>query len=224
MATFEYKIYVKDYLGKSVKLPVLPSELPEVTQAADTEDFLAIKNGHYTIIKSGQQPQISAEHLMPKKGKKLTFTMSQATATDLINILEQSVKKSTPITYTIAKSSGGYYINHKFAVTSYSYHVDKKLDWHVSMELTGWQDYKGWKKAIGLEIEISPKKATIKRKAKKTAKLKNVPAKSKITWKSANKKIATVNSKGIIVGKKKGKTKITATYKKKKYTCEVGVK
>ena len=46
----------------------------------------------------------------------------------------------------------------------------------------------------------------------------------KIVYKSSNKKIATVNSKGKITAKKAGKTKITATYQKKKYTCAVTVK
>lgn len=45
----------------------------------------------------------------------------------------------------------------------------------------------------------------------------------KIVYRSANKKIATVSKKGKITGKKAGKTRITATYQKKKYTCVVRV-
>lgn len=45
----------------------------------------------------------------------------------------------------------------------------------------------------------------------------------KVTWKSSNKNIATVSSKGKITAKEAGTVKITATVLKKKYTCTVTV-
>ena len=68
------------------------------------------------------------------------------------------------------------------------------------------------------------------KKVKLTATVKVTPNKSankKVTYKSANKKIATVNSKGYIKGVKAGKTKITVVSKKnkkKKATIKVVVK
>ena len=58
----------------------------------------------------------------------------------------------------------------------------------------------------------------------KSTTLKLNGTKQKVTWKSSNKKVATINSKGKIVAKKTGKTTITATVLKKKYTCKVTVK
>jgi hypothetical protein len=52
-------------------------------------------------------------------------------------------------------------------------------------------------------------------------------ASKKVTWKSSKKKVATVSSKGVVTGKKKGTAKITATSKankKKKCTIKVKVK
>ena len=46
----------------------------------------------------------------------------------------------------------------------------------------------------------------------------------KITWKSSNKNIASVDKNGKITAKKKGTVTITATVLKKKYTCKVTVK
>lgn len=46
----------------------------------------------------------------------------------------------------------------------------------------------------------------------------------KVTWSSSNKKIVTVNSKGVIKGIKAGKATITAKVGKKSYTCKVEVK
>ena len=55
-----------------------------------------------------------------------------------------------------------------------------------------------------------------------TLKIKN--AKSKITWKSSNKKVATVSSKGKVTAKKKGTATITAKVSSKTYKCKVTVK
>ena len=69
------------------------------------------------------------------------------------------------------------------------------------------------------------KKVTLKKGAKLTLAPSRTPITStqKFTYKSSNKKIATVSSKGVITGKKAGKTKITVKSGKKKYTVTVTV-
>ena len=54
-------------------------------------------------------------------------------------------------------------------------------------------------------------------------KLKNAVAKN-VKWKSSKTNVAKVSKKGLVTAKSKGTSKITATYKKKKYTCTVTVK
>lgn len=73
---------------------------------------------------------------------------------------------------------------------------------------------KGKKKTIAVSVTVSPKTSA------------NINAvKSKLTYKSSNKKIATVTKKGVVKAKKKGSAKITITYSKKiKATCRVKVK
>lgn len=68
------------------------------------------------------------------------------------------------------------------------------------------------------------KKVSLKATVKVTP---NKKANKKVTYKSANKKIATVSSKGVLKGVKAGKTKVTVTSKKnskKKATIKVVVK
>ena len=73
------------------------------------------------------------------------------------------------------------------------------------------------------EIKISPKKVYIS-KGKTTKLYINIKGtKSKVKWSSTNKRIATVNSKGIVKGVKKGTVKIIAKVDKKQYSCKVHV-
>lgn len=53
--------------------------------------------------------------------------------------------------------------------------------------------------------------------------LKLLNNKKKVTWKSSNKKVASVTKKGKVKAKKKGKASIVAKVGKKKYTCKVTV-
>lgn len=53
--------------------------------------------------------------------------------------------------------------------------------------------------------------------------LKLLNNKKKVTWKSSNKKVASVTKKGKVKAKKKGKASIVARVGKKKYTCKVTV-
>lgn len=71
------------------------------------------------------------------------------------------------------------------------------------------------------------KKKTMKVGKKLTLKVKLTPskAKTKLTWKSSNKKVATVSSKGVVKAKKPGKAKITVTTANgKKATITITVK
>ncbi len=65
------------------------------------------------------------------------------------------------------------------------------------------------------------KSRTIHVKTTCTNSLKGLASGAK--WQSSNKKIATVNSKGVITGKKKGNCKVYAQYDGKTYTCTVKV-
>ena len=71
-----------------------------------------------------------------------------------------------------------------------------------------------------------PKKLVLKVKKKATLKPVILPLTSteKITYKSSNKKVATVSAKGVIAAKKKGTATITVKSGKKSVKCKVTVK
>lgn len=77
------------------------------------------------------------------------------------------------------------------------------------------------------KLTLSTKKETIDVKGKVTVSVKAVKpsnASRKVTWKSSNKKVAKVSSKGVVTGIKKGTATITATSKvTKKVTAKVKI-
>lgn len=72
------------------------------------------------------------------------------------------------------------------------------------------------------EIKLNKKKVVLEVDAKITLKLGDIKA-TDVKWSSSAKKVATVTSKGIVTAKAEGSATVTATYKKKKYTCKVTV-
>ena len=89
-----------------------------------------------------------------------------------------------------------------------------------------------WLLLVVLLIGITPRKVEAAVRLNKnsatvgihqTMTLKVTGTNAKVKWKSSNKKVATVSSKGIVTGRKKGTVTITAKVKRKKYKCRVTV-
>lgn len=70
-------------------------------------------------------------------------------------------------------------------------------------------------------VKLSSAKVTMIKGESKTLKVSGT--KSKVTWSSSKKNVATVNSKGKVTAKAKGTTTITAKVGSKKLTCKVTV-
>lgn len=73
-----------------------------------------------------------------------------------------------------------------------------------------------------VSAKINRKKITLSKGTRYKLKVRGISG--KITWKSSNKKIATVNKKGTVTAKKAGTAKITARIRSKKFICKVIVR
>lgn len=71
------------------------------------------------------------------------------------------------------------------------------------------------------KVKLSKTKVTLVKGKSTTLKVKGT--KKKVTWKTGNKKIATVSKKGKVTAKKAGKVTISAKVQKKTYKCTVKV-
>lgn len=72
-------------------------------------------------------------------------------------------------------------------------------------------------------LQICKKKVTLCKGSSCSLKIKGLKNKKTVTWKSSNKKIATVSKKGLVRAKRKGTVTITAKTKKQKLVCKVTV-
>jgi len=90
-------------------------------------------------------------------------------------------------------------------------------------------------KVVGSRIRVSKlhleqKKVTLKKGKKLKLRVTILPVNAdnrKVTWKSSNKKVASINAKGVVKAKKPGKVKITCTSRdkgRKKAVCTITVK
>ena len=86
----------------------------------------------------------------------------------------------------------------------------------------------GFSPVTNVEAKAAPRlnyrKVTLVQGKKKKLKVRNLRRRRKVKWYSTKKSVATVNRKGVVKAKKKGKATIVAKVGKKKYRCKIIVK
>ncbi len=113
--------------------------------------------------------------------------------------------------------------------------AQSKTWYRISLNVNGnmrtgyiYRSYTNKKDALA-NLRLSAANKTVKRKGKYHILIRgNTGMSLKATWKTSNKKVATVNKNGYVTAKKKGTAKITCTIKvgnrTKKLTCKIKVK
>ena len=153
---------------------------------------------------------------VPLKVKQKTGALK---VTDLANgDSVQSYKSSNTKIFTVSKS-GVLKAGKKTGKATLTITLASGLQKKVTVKVQ--------KKAVSTgKITGLQKKVTLKKGAKLTLKPSVTPITSlqKFTYKTSNKKIATVSKKGVITAKKPGKAKITVKSGKKSFTVTVTVK
>ncbi len=209
-------------MKKHTKMSVLKRILAIVIAAAVAVSILTVPDVEVSAatgkVKSVAVTNLPAKQLTLKKGK--TFTLkSKVTVTG---------KVSKKVTY---KTS-----NKKIATVNAKGKITAKKKGTAKIYVISKADKK--KKCtitvtVGTpvtKVKLNKTKSTMTVGKKQTLKATVTPKKASskaVVWKSSNKKVATVTSKGVVKAKKAGTVKITATAKDgsgKKATCKVTVK
>ena len=216
-------------IQRKVKAPTpTPTEIPEVFgpwQTISTATVFAPEQQRRTSNKGRQETRTVGSKLTPtiklnarsirlkKKQSTTKVQVSGLAAGDRVQSWTTSNKKVATVTSRgkiTAKKTG----KARIIITLAS---GKKAVVNVTVQKTAVKTTK----ISGLKRSV-----VLKRRQKLTLKpvISPITSVEKMTYKTSNKKVATVNSRGVITAKKKGTAKITVKSGKKTYTVTVKVK
>lgn len=151
-----YDIYIADYKKtKILKLPIIPTELPAISRTIKNEEFETYDNGTFNFIEKAGLNTLTLDSWLPTKD--YYFAKSSYKANDFITLLNTAIDNTESIQVVILNTNGSTYINDKFSIESFQYHVNKRGDYAYSLGLKqyrettskvyvlGWnQDATGW--------------------------------------------------------------------------------
>lgn len=159
-------------------------------------------------------PALTAANILIQKGKTYKLTTNHEDV------------EITRITYSNSKSK-------KLVKVSASGKIKAKKNGTAKLKVTYEYDGVSYNKTVTVKVQKNPVFALTKQTASVTLKRKakcnlvnpsNMLSAKGMKFKTSNKKVVTVTSKGLVTAKKKGKAKITITLNKKKYTVNVKIK
>jgi len=161
-------------------------------------------NGKTLALKKGAKYNFTAEVLPAEAvNKQVTWATSNEKVATVDANGQVKGKKAGKATITVTTANG--------KSASFKVKVQKDVVKVKKVKITA--ETKKIKKGQKLQLKAEVTPATAKN--------------AKLTWKSSNTKVAKVNSKGVVTGKKKGKATITATSKdgtNKKASIKITVK
>lgn len=166
---------------KPVEPVVTPDVKPTVTPGKNETKPTATPT---PVVKPGITAKVSQVYV----GKKATIKVTKTKVTGKVTFKSSNKKVAT--------------VNSKGVITS------KKAGKAVITVKVGKYTKKLTVKVKKPSFKLVKSSAKLKKGKKTTIKVKAAPV-SKVTYKTSNKKVATVNSKGVVTAKKKGTAKIT---------------
>ena len=195
------------YVGGTVKITVKTNASGKVTWKSSNTGVATVANGVVTGKKAG-----TATITASISGKTATYkvTVKNRGISARVNQVYVGKKATVKVTaYGVSGTAKFKSSNTKVATVNSKGVITGKKAGTTKITVTVGK----YKKVLTVKVKkpsfsLVKSSANLKKGKKITIKVKAAPA-SKVTYKSSNTKVATVNSKGVVTAKKKGTAKIT---------------
>ena len=195
------------YVGGTVKITVKTNASGKVTWKSSNTGVATVANGVVTGKKAG-----TATITASISGKTATYkvTVKNRGISARVNQVYVGKKATVKVTaYGVSGTAKFKSSNTKVAAVNSKGVITGKKAGTTKITVTVGK----YKKVLTVKVKkpsfsLVKSSANLKKGKKITIKVKAAPA-SKVTYKSSNTKVATVNSKGVVTAKKKGTAKIT---------------
>lgn len=119
----------------SIVLPIVPADLPEVTNPQNNDTFEGIL-GTMSVIGTIGLRTVSIKGLLPVDPTKYPFANPLgSSAAEVINFVSRYRSEYIPVRLVIAFSDGSVYINMSCLINDFTYSIDNAKDYHFKLDL-----------------------------------------------------------------------------------------
>lgn len=121
--------------GAAIVLPLVPADLPEISNPQNNETFEGIL-GTMSVIGTLGLRSVSIKGLLPVDPTKYPFANPLgSSAAEVINFVSRYRSEYIPVRLVIAFSDGSVYINMACLINDFSYSIDNAKDYHYKIDL-----------------------------------------------------------------------------------------
>lgn len=119
----------------AIVLPLVPADLPEISNPQNNETFEGIL-GTMSVIGTLGLRSVSIKGLLPVDPTKYPFANPLgSSAAEVINFVSRYRSEYIPVRLVIAFSDGSVYINMACLINDFSYSIDNVKDYHYKIDL-----------------------------------------------------------------------------------------
>lgn len=119
----------------AVVLPLVPSDLPEISNPQNNESFESVL-GSMSVIGTMGLRKVTLNGLIPVDINKYSYASPLgSTAGEIINFMYNCRASNNVARIVIAYSDGSVYLNMACLINSFDYYIDNVKDYHYRMEL-----------------------------------------------------------------------------------------
>lgn len=117
-------------------LPVVPADLPKVSNPQNNETFSSVL-GDLRIIGTMGLRTVTLDTLAPTYANKYPWSNpAGASGKEVVNYLRNAQLTYQPVRLAIFYSNGSEYVSMQCTVDSFDYYVDNSKDYHYSVTFT----------------------------------------------------------------------------------------